>query len=202
MNRVHALLGYQATLPNVTPRRAPGDLFLHPLPIVAAATVAINDAVLKTTWPGTITGKLSDVAGLFIFPIILVCVTELVRRAVHRPWSISDAGIVAACVLTGVTFAVVKSVEWASTTYGTSIGVLRWPLHAVDALIAGNPVPAVVPIEVVRDPTDIVAVTAVIAAGLWMHYKTAPRAAPEVDGDVTQPPIQPFIVNPGDAKDK
>ncbi len=175
MNGLNAVSDRQPTLSAATRHRTPGDLFLHPLPIAAATTLAINDAALKATWPGAITGKLSDIAGLFVFPIILVCLTELLRRATRRPWQISDVGIVAACVVTGVTFTVVKTVEWASTAYATSVGALRWPLRATDQLISGNLIPAVVPIDVVRDPTDILAVVAVVAAGLWMHYNAIPQ---------------------------
>lgn len=169
MNGLAAVSGRKTTVPTVSRRRTPGDLFLHPLPIAAAATLAINDSVLKARWPGTLTGKLSDVVGLFVFPIILVCLTELVRGVMRRPWQISDIGILAACVVTSVTFTVVKTVEWASAAYATSIGALRWPLQAADSVISGHPVQAIVPIDVVIDPTDVLAVIAVVGAGLWMH---------------------------------
>jgi hypothetical protein len=47
---------------------------LHPLPLAAIAVTALNDHLLKASglFPGWLTGKLSDVAGLFFFPIAVV----------------------------------------------------------------------------------------------------------------------------------
>lgn len=44
----------------------------HPIVLVALATWLINDHALKAAFPGVITGKLSDVAGLVAFPAILL----------------------------------------------------------------------------------------------------------------------------------
>jgi hypothetical protein len=56
-----------------------GDL-TRPAPLIAAATLAINDHALKGAGllPAAVTGKLSDVAGLFLAGIVGVC---LVRGA-------------------------------------------------------------------------------------------------------------------------
>lgn len=47
-------------------------LFSRPLPLLATATLALNDHVLKGSalLPGVVTGKLSDVAGLFVVPVL------------------------------------------------------------------------------------------------------------------------------------
>ena len=52
----------------------------HPVPLAAVLVLAINDHVLKGSgWlPAVITGKLSDLAGLFFFPVAL---TALLRIA-------------------------------------------------------------------------------------------------------------------------
>ena len=55
----------------------------RPAPLIATAILALNDHVLKGSgWlPGTVTGKLSDVAGLFVAPIALVCLVRCVVPA-------------------------------------------------------------------------------------------------------------------------
>lgn len=55
------------------PRRAGTSLLVRrPLLYVAALLVLVtNDHVLKAVWPGMVTGKLSDFAGLFAFAIFL-----------------------------------------------------------------------------------------------------------------------------------
>ena len=43
----------------------------HPLSVAALVLLALNDHVLKQAWPGFVTGKLSDVAGLVVAPLVL-----------------------------------------------------------------------------------------------------------------------------------
>ncbi|MBA2665045.1 MAG: hypothetical protein H0U74_22350 [Bradymonadaceae bacterium] len=51
---------------------------LHPLVLAAIAVLVLNDHVLKGSGllPGLVTGKLSDVVGLFFFPILLVALAQ------------------------------------------------------------------------------------------------------------------------------
>jgi len=61
---------------------------LHPMTLVALALWAINDHLLKGWGPPMLTGKLSDVTGLMVCPILLVgmaewCAPALVRRRPH-----------------------------------------------------------------------------------------------------------------------
>ncbi|PZG18818.1 hypothetical protein C1J01_14065 [Nonomuraea aridisoli] len=66
--------------------------------VAGVVVLLINDHLLKQTWPGFVTGKLSDVAGLLVAPALLALF--LPRRA-----------DLAATVLTGVVFAGVKTTE-------------------------------------------------------------------------------------------
>lgn len=61
--------------------------------VIAVAALATNDAVLKTTVPGWWTGKLSDLAGVYIVAVLL-------GLATRRPWT--------ADVLTAAAFAALK----------------------------------------------------------------------------------------------
>lgn len=42
----------------------------HPVWTGAVAVLAVNDAVLKSAWPGMVSGKLSDVAGVFVVAVL------------------------------------------------------------------------------------------------------------------------------------
>lgn len=78
---------------------------VHPLPLTALAVLVTNDHVLKGAGllPGWLTGKLSDVAGLFLFPLVLAA---LARRLLPR---IDGRTLAAWCaVATAVGFALVK----------------------------------------------------------------------------------------------
>jgi hypothetical protein len=67
---------------------------LHPIALLAIATLIVNDRFLKAAWPSWWTGKLSDVAGMLFFPLLLSAVLG------HRR----------ACVIaTMVAFALIKT---------------------------------------------------------------------------------------------
>lgn len=71
---------------------------LHPLPLAAAAVLLVNDHVLKAAaWPSAaVAGKVSDVAGLFLFPILA---TALTRRRFATAWVIATGAVFAALKL-------------------------------------------------------------------------------------------------------
>ena len=53
----------------------------HPLTVGATAVLLLNDHVFKQAWPGLVTGKLSDVAGLVVAPPVLGLLFGLLRSA-------------------------------------------------------------------------------------------------------------------------
>ena len=57
-------------------KSAPTAFMTRLAPLVAVAVLVSNDHVLKQHFPGLITGKLSDFAGLFFFPLFL---TDVMR---------------------------------------------------------------------------------------------------------------------------
>jgi len=80
-------------------------LFSRPLPLAAVLVLAANDHALKGAGlvPAWLTGKLSDVAGLFFFPVLLVALAGEVhpRARARGPAALAVA-------LTGVVFAALK----------------------------------------------------------------------------------------------
>ncbi len=57
---------------------------MHPVTLVAVALLVVNDWVLKACWPGLVTGKLSDVAGLAFAPVVLSAAIGLVLALAAR----------------------------------------------------------------------------------------------------------------------
>jgi hypothetical protein len=152
----HAVMTEPATPPPVpaaTPARgAPAALawLLHPVTLVALAVLPLNDHVLKAAWPGPVTGKLSDVAGLALAPAaVTTAVVLLLPRLPVR----AVAAVVTAAV--GTAFALVKG-----TAAGAAAGSAAW------SWASG-------PSTVLRDPTDLLALPALGVS--WWAFARARR---------------------------
>ncbi|WP_155374349.1 hypothetical protein [Catellatospora vulcania] len=124
----------------------------HPVSLLALAVLLVNDHVLKAAWPGVVTGKLSDVAGLLVAPPLLALLVTL--GAPRLPQRLVAAG---ATVAVGVGFAVVKS----SGTAAAAASDL-W------TVVAG-------PSTVRADLTDLLALPVLLGTlAVWRHARTRP----------------------------
>ena len=146
----------------------PGDLLLSPWALVSVAIILINDHVLKDAFRNTLTGKLSDIAGVFLFPLLLLSVLEVLRRSL-----VGRAAIAWSISVTGIGFAAVKMVAPVGDAYEWVIGFLRWA--------AGGFRGDILPILVFRDPSDLWVLPILFASYLVItHNRTrAPEGAPE-----------------------
>ena len=77
--------------------RAPG----HPLCLSAAAVLFLNDHIFKQTWPGLVTGKLSDVCWLIATPVVIAAILVRLRLPPAHARLIGMAGV-------GLTFTVLQ----------------------------------------------------------------------------------------------
>ena len=138
------------------------DGMLHPVAWIAAALLVLNDHVLKAAWPGTVTGKLSDVAGLALFPLLLQGVWELLQRARVGRTVRSRSVFFLAAALTAVGFTLVKVVPACAEAYRWGLGASRWPLYVVLDWARDAPIHGVRRVMLARDVTDLVALPAVL----------------------------------------
>jgi hypothetical protein len=119
-----------------------------PATLLALAVLALNDHVLKQAAPGVVTGKLSDVAGLVVAPPLLAVALAILR--VPRPAQVS-------LVATGVGFTLAKTTEWGVDT-ANAVWSLVWPTGML------------------RDPTDLVALPALVLSA-WVAHRQRDHAA-------------------------
>ncbi|MBL9036956.1 MAG: hypothetical protein JNG84_00445, partial [Archangium sp.] len=100
------------------------QLFVAPLPLFAVALLAINDHLLKGSGlvPALVTGKLSDFAGLFFFPLFLA---GLVSWLWAPPARLERALVAGCAVLTVFAFAAIKLWAPADDLYERVLGALR-----------------------------------------------------------------------------
>ncbi|MDJ0402647.1 hypothetical protein QNA23_04125 [Rhodococcus erythropolis] len=146
----------------------PGDLLLSPWALVSVSVILVNDHVLKGAFGNTMTGKLSDVAGVFLFPLLLLSVLEVLRRKLA-----GRAAIAWSIAVTGIGFAAVKTVSPIGDAYEWVIGFFRWT--------AGGFRGELLPIVVFRDPSDLWVLPILFASYLVVtHNRTrALEGAPE-----------------------
>lgn len=157
-------------------RPTPGSAMLHPAILVAVALLILNDHVFKAQWPSWWTGKLSDVAGLAMFPLLLQALWERLSARDARDFQPSRA-VLHACVLaTGVCFSVIQVSELAGDCWRWGLGLLQWPAHAAWALITDKGwIPPVRPVKHTADVEDLLTLPA-----LWVALKVGwQRCAPQ-----------------------
>jgi hypothetical protein len=130
---------------------------------VAIVTLIVNDRILKPALPGFITGKLSDIAGLVFFPLLVVAVAELAASGLGRWSGPSRRWMTLAVAVTGLGFAAIKLLPAGETAYEVALGAAQWPFLAVGAVLGGGSAPPLRAVSLIRDPTDLVAI-----AALWI----------------------------------
>jgi hypothetical protein len=130
--RLHALLG---GVDGPGRRALPLGEFLHPVPLLALVALAVNDHLLKGAGllPRWVTGKISDFAGLFFFPLLLTaagdCLLLLVARLTgwRVDFSLRRWKLVAACLLTAAVFVPLELSGWWADFYVRTLGRIGFP---------------------------------------------------------------------------
>ncbi|MGW2191113.1 hypothetical protein ACWCSH_02030 [Streptosporangium sp. NPDC001682] len=92
----------------------------HPLTVIAVVVLLLNDHLFKPLWPGLVTGKLSDIAGLIVAP-------PLLNLLIRHPC--------ASILLTGAAFTLVKT-----TTVGAALASQAWTLVWGPSRVLADPV--------------------------------------------------------------
>ena len=128
-------------------RRA-GDFLLHPATLALLALWALNDHVLKDQLHDALTGKLSDVASLAVFPLLPTAFFEMLRARRGPPFE-GNATLVSWCLATGLVMATINVFDDAAWGYRFGLGALQVPFRS---LAAGHLV-ALRPVTLTMDPT-------------------------------------------------
>lgn len=163
----------------VSDRLTPGELLLHPIVLASIGLIIVNDRVLKHTVPGVLTGKLSDVAGMVFFPLLLVSLAESALWVFRRhSWALGPAAVVTAATVVGVSFVLTKTWHPAAAAYRSVLGYVFWPAYAVVDLVRFRPLPSIRRFDVVQDLTDLVALAALVVP---VRIARSMRGAPQVD---------------------
>lgn len=129
--------------------------FRHPALMFSIFVLLLNDHVLKAVCPSELTGKLSDFAGLFFFPFLVGVVLQAAFPRLR-----ARTMLLLGFVLTGLAFAAIKTLPWANEL-------------AVDLLSQALGLP----VQIVRDPSDLIALFGFAPAWLlWQRIEAGHRA--------------------------
>jgi hypothetical protein len=145
----------------------PADALLHPAALAALGVLLLNDHVLKAAWPGALTGKVSDLAGLIFFPLLLLSSAELALAFLGRWRRPTTRAIGVAVVVAAIGFGLSKTIPLAAEGSGWLLGIGQWLLSLPIRVVAGSAISLVTPAIVVADPTDLVALPG-LAIALWI----------------------------------
>lgn len=118
----------------------------HPTFVAAIVTLVVNDRLLKDEWPGLVSGKLSDAAGLFLLGALGFDALDRLGAGAR-----SRLALVAAVA---VTFTAVKTIPSATAV---ARAVSQALLDVVGAVLGWLPlIPADgAHVQIVTDPTDL-----------------------------------------------
>ncbi|WP_244237175.1 hypothetical protein [Corallococcus llansteffanensis] len=156
----------------------PGSGLLHPAVLGAIVLLILNDHVFKARWPSWWTGKLSDVAGLAMFPVLLQALWEQATSRRAHAFRPSRAVLVGAVLLTGLCFGATKVSVEAGNAWSWALGGLQWPFHVLRAWLGGARIPEVLPTQHTVDVTDLLTLPALLVA-LGLGWRRAAVALPE-----------------------
>ncbi|MSP16476.1 MAG: hypothetical protein EXR73_07695 [Myxococcales bacterium] len=113
--------------------------FVHPAPLLALVLLAVNDHLLKGSGllPGALTGKLSDFAGVYFFPLLATAACDTLLWALARvtgqalDFSLSRRKLAVAIAATAIGFTAVELSGTVASLYVDTLGRLGFPSAAM-----------------------------------------------------------------------
>jgi hypothetical protein len=111
--------------------------------------------VFKMICPSALTGKLSDVAGLIVCPLLVLRTIEMLSPRCFQSWSVRRNTLYAALVLVALVLVGIKTVDAAAFTYQWGLAAAQWPVRSMFALMNGAAPSSLRPVALVRDHSDL-----------------------------------------------
>lgn len=133
------------------------NVLIHPVAVLALALLILNDRVLKGAYGNAVTGKLSDVTGLIVFPLVLQSLVDHgVTLAGRRPIPLRRT-LIPLLVFTAALFSGVQLFDVVTNAYDGFITAIWHPAKST------------------QDPTDLFALPALAVAWWVAHQAEKPQ---------------------------
>jgi hypothetical protein len=126
---------------------------VHPITLISVLIVIVNDRLLKPHLPGALSGKLSDFAGLVMFPLIVTGLVELARSRWTQAWRLGPGFVPAVVGLEALIFLLIKTWTPAADVYRAVVGAGLWCLRL--PLSPWNGAPEYRRALHIEDPSDL-----------------------------------------------
>ena len=141
--------------PTSHPWGRPGDLLRHPVAIIALALWLLNDHLLKSVFGNELTGKLSDGAGLIVFPLVLLSLVAALVPGLALEERSRKRLLGLVISMTGGILVMLNLSEWTASWVYELVTLLQWPFVAGIAVIQGEGLPEWNRVSGTVDPTDL-----------------------------------------------
>ncbi len=161
----------RATAPGEPASRA-GDCLRHPLIVLLLVVWILNDHLFKELFGNALTGKLSDFAGVAVFPLIPVALYEVACAWAHRHPRLHRPVLLLSLGGTALLMAGINLLDPWADALRVGLGAAQWPLRALWGLAIGGVAPEMASVHHTPDPTDLVSLLA-----LGVPYWVATRSA-------------------------
>jgi hypothetical protein len=145
-----------------------GEPLLHPVALVSVGILLLNDHCLKARFPGAVTGKLSDIAGLIFFPLLLWSLVDITSRLVRNRTGLTRWGLYACIAITALVFSAGKSTVIGAELCRWFWAAAQWPFRA----IAAERIISLRKINFVQDPTDLYVLPTLLITAWIGHQST------------------------------
>ncbi len=153
------------------PKPVIGEALLDPIALLAVGVLLLNDHVLKAQLPGFVTGKLSDLAGLVFFPLLLWTFVDATQRLFWGQSGLTHRNLVLCVVVTGLVFGAIKTTTPGAEAFRRVWGALQWPARAV----AAHRFVPIARVHLVEDATDLLTLPILLVA-YWVGRRVLTRA--------------------------
>ena len=148
----------------------PRDFVLSPEFLAGVFVLAVNDRILKAAFPGLITGKLSDAAGLLFLPLLIGALCSLLEPTTSTASSRTRIHVLAAITaVVGMVFVFMKTTAAGADFYRYANSMIEWPFLAIKSIISGKSPWWWPETTIVRDSTDLLVLPVLVlswAAGV------------------------------------
>lgn len=127
----------------------------HPLILFFWALWLLNDHIFKAVFANELTGKLSDIASLAVFPLFPLAAYELTCFFLNRERPHRTRVLYLSLFATGFVMVSINISHSCAYAYCWGLGFFQWPFLTLKDLFVFGELHSLTPVQLTMDPSDI-----------------------------------------------